>query len=469
MMKHTALIVCAIAAFTAMVSATSPVYPLRSPKAFTLGDRIPAKPGVLAKFATSAWKKIASTHYVNANDSVRAPLWGIFSRDTVVYDRAGNLIITKTSRAQSGWSHDSLLTIDSSVYKNGILVESIRIYSFISFLNSRKHTTFTEMHGGKVRLITDYGWNSTTHDWNPEAKDSSLLVAPYSDELSDIKQSYFWSFDTAAGGSWKLSYSVNRIDAECTPTTTVLAMKDANADTSAEIKISMTFASPAKTNNTLTREAWSMKDPVTGNYYDVTEEVRTCNEAGFEISRQKSFYDSSTRQMKIASRTTSFPDAHGNDTLQFSYDLNSDTSTDTLTLSAGKRFQRQYDTYGNNIVTITANLDRNTGTWTPSRKDTVVFSQLTASIQNAPRNAYAAAHGLSMQNTASSIRFVAPSITSLQLFDLSGRLIVSISQKPGSSIELKGAACRSALRSGTYIARLMCKGKEMVMAVPVVR
>jgi hypothetical protein len=96
-------------------------------------------------------------------------------------------------------------------------------------------------------------------------------------------------------------------------------------------------------------------------------------------------------------------------------------------------------------------------------------SRIIASNRNPPKKARAAGHGLSMQKTAAAIRFIAPSITGLQLFDLAGRRIVAINRKPGSSIELKGSPLRIAFRSGACIARVKVEDHDMIMTMPLVR
>jgi hypothetical protein len=121
------------------------------------------------------------------------------------------------------------------------------------------------------------------------------------------------------------------------------------------------------------------------------------------------------------------------------------------------------DSLGDMIVTKRSSAM--SGWWVPTDKDTVLYAQINTVARTAPRSAHAAPCGPAVRRTAASIRFAAPGITALRLFDLSGRLIVALAQKPGSSIELDNAA----LRSGAYIARIKMENGELVVKTPVVR
>jgi hypothetical protein len=79
------------------------------------------------------------------------------------------------------------------------------------------------------------------------------------------------------------------------------------------------------------------------------------------------------------------------------------------------------------------------------------------------------AQDLVFKKTPASVRFTASGISGLRLYDITGRLVVSMSQKPGPFIELGFKAFDALIRSGTYVARVKIGDTERSFKIPVLR
>jgi hypothetical protein len=432
----------------------------------------PARPGeALAKAAAMDWKKISSVKYTNTDYSGTGVTWGLSMRDTVVYDALGHMVVTKTSIAGSGWSLDSLYSIDSCVYVNNWLAEQIQedfdTYGTPGTVRYGTRDTYSEKNNGSAMVSVHYDWNMAKKIWEPSTRDSLVLSGPFSGpdlvDISILVKEVAWSFDTVKG-EWKITTDIARVDSECTPVTYVMeGVTSFTGDSLFETRMVMTFISPQKTFDNLSEEAILQKDPASGVFREVLKALMTYDKNGYKTGQEVLFWDSLTQSEVSFDKSVMIPDAYGNDTLTFyCYYSTVQGAWDTSSLT---RYTRQYDAYGNNVSTVTSTFDALYLTWDPQRKDTVVFARILSALRNP--SVPVVSSRLSVKKTPASVRFSMPGICGLRLYDMSGRLVLSMDQKPASGIDL--ADHDALIRSGTYIARIVTEKKEMSVRVSVLR
>jgi hypothetical protein len=305
--------------------------------------------------------------------------------------------------------------------------------------------------------------------WAPSNKDSLVLSVPFTNftagDFSSLVREVVWNFDTAKA-NWKLSGDLARVDSECNATTVVLAGKASlfGTDSLSGCKVLWTFMSSIKTLLTITEETLQRADSVTGVYKDYERVLFTYDQSGFQTGEQVSEFDSLTQRMEDLYKFLYFPDASGNDTLQIYCDYTVSTGTwDTSDV----RYARLYDAGGNNVSIITSYFEPSDGTWYVQTKDTVFFAQVNSKVLHEPSPGVSP--NIVIRKTPASIRFSAPGISGLRLYDLSGRLVASVSRKPGSSVELVFSSHNASIRTGTYVARLVIGAGETSFKVPVMR
>jgi hypothetical protein len=269
---------------------------------------------------------------------------------------------------------------------------------------------------------------------------------------------------------WKISVDMARVESECTPTKVVLAGTWAMlaADSLSKCKMILSFLSPVKTINTMTGDTIQVADSVAGVYKDYWGLLYTYNQNGFQTSQRYAFYDTVTKAMQDSYKVSMFPDAYGNDTLEVDCDYTPVTaSTGIWDTTIEDRFARLYDANGNTVSIITSFFDSFDSAWYVQTKDTVFFAQVNSKVLHGPTQGISS--DVVIKKTLASIRFSASGISGLKLYDLSGRLVASMSQKPGPSLELVFASHNAKITTGTYVARLAIGDKEMSFKVPVLR
>lgn len=195
------------------------------------------------------------------------------------------------------------------------------------------------------------------------------------------------------------------------------------------------------------------RDSATGAYIDA---YKHSTSSGYEEICQ---WDSTGKNMVCWYK--SYRDSHGNDTLQY--------QRQNMEKGYYTRLSRSYDDNGNNIVTITSfSSSDDENSWEITRKDTNYFAQINVPIIRSVQAP--SPQKVSMTRSPGIIRFSAPGITALNLYDASGRLVTSMRQRAAASIlfDLSSARCGSIL-SGMYIAELVSKNGKNAFTVPVHR
>ncbi len=424
----------------------------------TLGKRVAAQ--------ALAWKQIGSIQYNNSNySSIGAPVWELSSRDTTEYDADGNVVLDKTSSANSGWNTDSLTYIDSMVYSGGKLTEVFYYYNFMLGSGSsvtKSYYAISYLAGGKVLLEIGYTWNDTKKNWAPYFKDSIIYSSapiPQTNtfEATNLLAYYQSRFDTISG-LWKSAGYMQRVDAECNAYTLSLQGKTppeyGPVDSLVDEKFIMTFNSTVWTPNTTVQERDQLLDPKTKTFYDCYKYVYTYNTAGFETGYQYFTFDSSAGALFCSYRNLYYPDSHGNDTLEVDYYYTSGVVSD----SSFYRYARTYDAYGNNTQVIESYFDSYTDAWILSSKTINLFAQINSSVISLKQ--FESKRNISVTKNSGRLCFSGPNITCLMLYNASGRLLASVKQKEASSLVLDLPGQKARLVAGVYVARLLYDGKE---------
>lgn len=369
------------------------------------------KSHTLAKTSALVTKQIGSTHYLNSADTGKPAEWTFESRDTIIYDAAGNEIIKKSSRAHSGWDLDSLKSLDSSLYSDGNLTEIVTLYYNSGAISVGSRYSYALLDSGKNMVCIYFDWVNVKNKWVENQKFSIKYSAPvklflsdsYSNSINTISEDIY-IFDTSSL-SWEISGHLAKIDTECNEKSFVLGGQLNGSD----YKSVMIFKTLDWSDANIDDVSWNM--------------------AEYKI---KTFFDS-----------------YSNDTLTQHYYYDSSFSTWDTTMI---HYARTYDANGKNIITINSECHKSE-IW--QSKDVNIFSQIDVPvnhlIQAKPMRK------ISIITTPSTVHFEAPEITALNIFNATGRLIISIKQKASPSLYLDLAKTNCSITSGTYIAELVNK------------
>lgn len=389
-----------------------------------------------------------------------APDWSLLSRDTIIYDAAGHEILSMSSRAQSGWSRDSLSALDSTIYSNGKIGETVSKY-FYSFSGTLSTTGYRSviayLNNNKVIVTTDYDWNDLTQTWRPSYKDSAVFsaatdnaTAMFSD-LTNLTCLFSWDFDTTST-TWKSTGYYIKISGECTATTFVLAGKEQSSadDSLVDTKIAITFSSPVWTEENMVQQIMQQKESAAGSFVNVSKYVKEVNASGYLLGYKNFDWDADLSAWIPSYISLSFPDAHGNDTFYLSADYDAVNSVwDTTGMD---RYVRTYDAKGNNTVILASSYSSWDESWSLSEKTVNTFSQI-------PMAAKRTVLPIVMQNIAvkispTVIAFSGRNIEGVDLFNASGRLVSSVNQKPAEGLLLNLTGNGASIPAGIYIAEL---------------
>jgi hypothetical protein len=116
--------------------------------------------------------------------------------------------------------------------------------------------------------------------------------------------------------------------------------------------MTITFSSPVWNENNITQFVLQQKDPVTGNFVNVSKHTNDANANGSQLDYENFNWDTLQSAWVPSSKSLDFPDAHGNDTLELSADYY--TTTSVWDTSSMDRYVRTYDANGNNTVILRA-------------------------------------------------------------------------------------------------------------------
>ena len=380
--------------------------------------RTPQKQNGLSKMNALKSRKTGSVYYSNTNFSVDTS-WAFLSRDTVIYDTAGNEFVKMTSLAKSGWDDKDLSVIDSNIRVNGKL--TARIHWTLS--GDRESYNYTYSNGGKTVITTFSSGNSSK--W----KDSVIYSIPISVSSAPVPnytmmQYYYFEFDSIVS-SWRLTESLSKVDAESNPATLVLKGKVLND------------------NDSLV----DYKQVIIYDTYDIEMRVYDWN--------------STMNDFLCKSKYLYFMDTHGNDSV--SYLCNYNMSTTIWDTSLVSYYKRIYDTNDNNAVTFEISYDMEKGIPIPQFKEVNRFEQIDVPVRHF-------IEPVSRENISIRIRngllcVSGDDIAGLQLYSVTGRLIVSMKQKTAQHFKMSLSDSRFNLSSGSYVAKVICRKSTVAFSL----
>jgi hypothetical protein len=452
-----------VSVFSATPAPKGPVFPLFSHSIKSHGAAL-LHHGLAKTAANLVYAKTGATNYSNAG-TVSAPVWPLSSRDTIIYDGLGNEILFMSSRTQNGWNQDSLSEMDSTVYLNGKVVETVNlIYSGPGTIIDGFRSSIAYLNSDKATITTKSVWNDSTHIWTFYEKDSAV----YSDaaganssgisDLTNLISLFSWSYDTSKK-AWLSAGSLTKMNAECTATTLVLSEKSQSTitDSSIDIIMTITFSSPVWNENNITQFVLQQKDPVTGNFVNVSKHTNDANANGSQLDYENFNWDTLQSAWVPSSKSLDFPDAHGNDTLELSADYY--TTTSVWDTSSMDRYVRTYDANGNNTVILSSTYYSFEGTWNLSSKTLNTFALINSSVKTPPTQS--ALQNILVKATPATVTFSGRDLEGLDLYNAAGRFVLSVRQKPAAVLSLNLA--NATVPAGVYVARVIAgSGKSTV-------
>lgn len=375
------------------------------------------KSNTLAKTAALVTKQIGSTHYLNSANTGKPAEWTFESRDTIIYDAAGNEIIKKSSRAHSGWDLDSLKSLDSSIYSNGNITEIVSLYYYSGTISGGSRFSYTLLDSGKNMVGIYFDWVNVKNKWVENQKFSIQYSASVNAFLSDsysnstkIISEDIYTFDTSSS-LWEISGHIAKIDSECTATSFVLGGRFSGSD----YKSVLIFKTSDWSETNIDEVSW-----IVDNW-------------NFKTFFDSYFNDTLTQQCYYDSSTSAW------DTTKFHY-------------------ARTYDTNSKNTITINSEYRSESEEWKIINKDVNIFSQTNVPVIHLIQAT--SMKKISIITTPTTVRFEAPEITALYIFNVTGRLISSVKQQASPSLYLDLAKTNSSITSGTYIAELVSKSRR---------
>ncbi|HEX3019083.1 MAG TPA: hypothetical protein VHP36_02225 [Chitinispirillaceae bacterium] len=376
----------------------------------------------------------------------------INQRDTIIYDTAGNMVMTKSSRANSGWEMDSMIRTDSLVYNNGKICEIYyRQYHFYEPLYNIQNV-YTYYDGEKVRVQVVSDWDSLTNTWVPNRKDSLVCSAQFEDGFDDsimdmfypnFISSYNYDFDKQSS-SWRISSILTKSESECDSITLVANGTNYYNETSSAFKRVAAF----KTSE------WSWYNRTT---YSIIEQ-RPGKDALFEYSKVENFQTGAKYYRASNSDSSSqfyfevygVKDSHGNDTLTYARKL--DTASMTWDTTPNWRYERTYDSHGN-IAAISEYYYSKSDGWKLSKKVTYTYEipVVVMMVKKTPRFL----QKISSAITPAMIKFTGDDLIKLKIYTITGGLVITVAQQPASSITMHFAKIGKSLASGNYLAEVI--------------
>jgi hypothetical protein len=408
--------------------------------------------------------------YNNTASSGDQAIWTFASRDTMIYDANGNQIIFKMSTANTGWTTDSLTALDSSVYQGGRLVENIQVPLSISGnlnLATGNRSTFAYPNEGKSFVETDYFWDVSS--WMPRDKDSIIFSNANTIIKPNIPNSISNTFNydnlveiigyefIETSSSWKMSEIDSLVSSQCNDTTLTFAGKSAYSgatDSLLDEKVIYTFKSSPMTSANMDQTIIQHKDPLTGTYFDYSDEIFSYDANGRQTGSQDFERDTITKTMVCTFKYYDFLDSHGNDSLSYlCHDISIlawDTSFEYLAV-------RSYDNNGNNLVTVWSSYNYTANSWNISTKDVNTFAQINSPVRYTAQPVVQ--QRISIASTHSRVIVTAPDITGLMLYNAQGRLMASVKQQVKGSITLDLSKGGLSVPSGVYLVKLL-RGNE---------
>jgi hypothetical protein len=431
----------------------------------------------LSKALSLEWKKVCSSTYTyNNGQSTDVELT---MRDTTIYNSNGTVKLHKVSNASSGWSEDSLESIDSVVT---IDANTCEMYSYIyssGMIYSGTKDEFRYSEDKKSIVDISYTLDLISSNWVPSTKDSITFSEPYDfvnylQEMSlnnnesiisfiplntigefpynTLVSDYTFEYDTISN-QWNLDGSLEYKNALKTPTSLTCEIKQGigTKDSVTQYLIYNFRSSNYTFTNVSSMVMCRLKPDQTG--YDSLVKYFVDFKSGDYLKYNCFVWNDSTKKWDTDFYNLDCKlDSHNNDTS--SIFINTLFSTPDTTFEKTKR---TYDAYGNNIESIVSS-GSNESNLKLSEKTVTTYVQIDVPVKRnhivvPVKNAH-----VTISNNI--ITISASKITEIALYNGSGRLIHNKKQNCSDAVSLDINKIKQPVASGVYIARVKYDGKR---------
>lgn len=427
--------------------------------------------GKISAVTALKWQQIGATHFNAGENQGSSEPWVFLSRDTSIFDNSGNLIVSKSTYAHTGWKTDSLTMLDSSVYRDGKMIENISKYNYPSMsVGMDGYRIVNEyLNGGKTVVSTSYDFNSSGNTWDPVGKDSII----FKNAITNLKMdSYFvfeeyHSFLFDSTDTWTIAGFLTKINSECNATTLTFGGKFLENDSStilSDEKLIYSFKNSDMTFDNLSSMVEQIKNRSTGTYYDAFKSTISTDVNGTKTNRTTEMDSTSTKVLSDYKSVESL-DSHGNDTLHLNAEY--DTASHSWDSSSIYRSSRIYDNNGNNSETVVSLYNSFDNSWFVSGKDINLFTQIDVPVIRL--NKISKKQSISIMSKGTIVSVMAPEVTGLMIYNANGRLITSLKQNAASSISIDLSASKINLAAGVYMAKAICKNGQYNMKLSINR
>jgi hypothetical protein len=376
--------------------------------------------------ADQNWRCIARTHYKSAIYSIDSIDWTFSIRDTLIYDKKGNLVQTKISKAQNGWSKDSIFHTDSCTYDEHNAIQSRLITTdSATGQTSRSKTIFSYLLSGKVCVRTTYESYNENYTWILAYKDSTVYSVPISDfmgpkDYAHFICSYSYTFDRLKS-TCNMSGFTSKVDSECTANTLVERGGYWSAGNWYDVKQTHLFRSSDWKNSNLEEETYQRTNSLSGKYF--------------------------------LQKIKHFQDVYGNDTLHYSFLY--DANRSVWDSGSAYRNVRTYDNSGNEIMNIESYSYSGLNHFRVAEKITSIYAQIPSSLVKQQSSFFPK---ITLARTANSIRVIGQGILAINLYTLSGQLIASVTKMSESGTSLQCLSLTNLQTTpGTFVAEVTSK------------
>jgi len=346
----------------------------------------------LEKRSSVEWKLTGTTCYYMSELSGEGS-WKFSSRDTIIYDNSGNVIIKMRSNAHKGWNKDSLIGLDSAAYTDNLLNSKVSYVSVNDSLMRKNQVFYNYENEGKTCIIHYSDWEEEDCRWVCVRKDSLI------------------NYDKATRFNFFDPNNILINDFKC---------------------YSFIFD---KTTSSFVNKGFFEKIEETDNRI-----IIFCKEINNRGDTNKY-------------RFTYYIDSYGNDTLyEMSYAHK--ISTSTLSRTIRSRDVRSYDNNGNNIMTIEYYSGQSNDSWIEYYKEDNTFAQIDVPVVRSVNTSKI--NKAEFISYGSYGTFYGSGIKALCVVNAAGRVYASLRQNASSSITLLYNQENSRLSTGAYIAIITC-------------
>jgi hypothetical protein len=422
----------------------------------------------------SQWKCVSEYIFVY---STTANKWGFSSRDTIIYDSEGRVILRKSTTAETGWTLENLFHIDSTIWEGSRKIENFYLSLQGGMIRDSMSSKTTWQYSNDYKTCVFTYYERIFDKWRMYILDTTIysmpITAPYSpDDYGPTNFVSNHSYLRNSSGTMAINQLYTKIEAESNDSMCVLLSQAETILDSA--KIYKKYLS-----NGIRCDSTIVKD-TNGNWVDKRLTTYVNDTTGTLISSNKNYqngswgagyilidakheirfwnnWDSKIKQWR--SVVYAFYDNDGNITLDGNIWWNTTTNSwDTL---KQERHIYTYDPYGNLASSVYQTKD-STKPW--GNIDSTVYTYAQINSASAQIASQKASNPISISQTSRMLNVLTPGITGIRIYDIAGRLAVIVKQPaaPTFSLDLSKAGS-SRMTAGRYLVQVETnKGRHTI-------